>query len=403
MSEYIDNSKHRKEVIKEILKELHEGKTVDDVKQKFDDAFSGVSASEIGAAEQALIAEGLPVAEIQNLCDVHAAVFKGSIEEIHKPLDVTEVPGHPTNIIKLENRYIESLIGEKIKPYLLDLPAKDAIAKLKEGLTELLKIDIHYSKKENLFFPYMEKNGTTAPPQVMWGVDDEIRAQIKNAISLINDGVKDFTAYKKEVEDLINNVEEMIFKEENILLPMLLDMITEEEWKHIADDSDEIGFLISPVPVWNMASKNTQEKKEEAKSIIEGIVSLPTGEFKLEELDRLFTTLPFDITFVDKDDRVKFFSQTPERIFPRTKAVLGRDVGNCHPPASVHVVEDIVNDFKSGRKDHEDFWIPKGDLFIYIRYFAVRSEKGEYLGTVEVTQNIKPIQDITGQKRLVSE
>ncbi len=403
MSEYINNREYRQQVIKEILAELHNGKTVDEVKQKFDDAFSGVSASEIGAAEQALILEGLPVSEIQNLCDVHAAVFKGSIEDIHRPVDVTEVPGHPTNVLKLENRYLEKLMEEKIKIYLAELPKKDAIVKVKEGLIELAKIDIHYSKKENLYFPYMEKAGTTAPPKVMWGVDDEVRAQIKELIATLENGIGNLETFKEEINSLLYKVDEMIFKEENILLPMLLDMITEEEWKHIADDSDEIGFLINNVPVWKTTQEKVEETKEEEKSIIEGVITLPTGEFKLEELDRVFSVLPLDITFVDKNDKVKYFSQTAERIFPRTKAVLGRDVSNCHPPASVHVVEDIVNDFKSGRKDHEDFWIPKGNMFIYIRYFAVRSAEGEYLGVLEVTQDIKSIRDLTGEKRLVSE
>ncbi|NLZ81494.1 MAG: DUF438 domain-containing protein [Clostridiales bacterium] len=403
MSEYINNREHRKQVIKDIIGELHNGKTVDEVKQKFDDAFSGVTATEIGAVEQALILEGLPVSEIQKLCDVHAAVFKGSIEDIHRPVDVTGIPGHPTNVLKLENRYLVKLMEEKIKPYIPGLPKEDAVLKLKEGFRELLKIDIHYSKKENLYFPYMEKYGTTAPPQVMWGVDDEIRAQIKEIIATLEKGIGDSEAFKEEINSLLSKVDEMIFKEENILLPMLLDMISEEEWKHIADDSDEIGFIIDNVPVWNPALKKADLPKEEVKSIIEGVVSLQTGEFKLEELDRVLSTLPLDITFVDKDDKVKYFSQTADRIFPRTKAVLGRDVSNCHPPASVHVVDDIVKDFKSGSKDHEEFWIPIGDRFIYIRYFAVRSTEGEYLGVLEVTQDIKPIQDITGEKRLVSE
>lgn len=403
MSEYINNREHRQRVLKEIIEELHAGKTVDEVKQKFEDTFSGVSATEIGAAEQALIAGGLPVTEIQRLCDVHAAVFKGSIEEIHRPVDATEIPGHPANVLKMENRYLERVMDEKIKPHIAELPKESALLGLKAGIKELLKIDLHYSKKENLWFPFMEKYGTTAPPQVMWGVDDEIRAQIKGVKAELEKGIENLEAFKEELKNTLINVDEMIFKEENILIPMVLDMFTEEEWKRIADDSDEIGFLIPYVPVWNPSSKVEEEPKEEVKPLSDGIVTLSTGEFKVEELERVLSVLPLDITFVDKDNKVKYFSQTPERIFPRTKAVLGRDVSNCHPPASVHVVEDIVNDFKSGHKDHEDFWIPKGDMFIYIRYFAVRSEAGEYLGVLEVTQDIKPIQDITGTKRLVSE
>jgi len=133
-----------------------------------------------------------------------------------------------------------------------------------------------------------------------------------------------------------------------------------------------------------------------------GVLTLPSGVLKTEEVIRMLDVLPFDITFVDKDDIVKYFSQGTERIFPRTKAIIGRNVSNCHPPASVHIVEKIVEDFKNGIKDHEDFWINMGEKFILIRYYAVRSEKGEYLGVLEVTQDIKPIQEITGEKRLAS-
>lgn len=402
MSEYINNREYRQNVIKEILKELHEGKSVEEVKQKFQDAFEGVSATEISEAEGALIAQGLPVEEVQRLCDVHAAVFKGSIEEIHQSTDATEIPGHPANILKRENRAIERIIEKRIKPHLDGIESGDDTQLLKEDLDELWKIDLHYSKKENLFFPFMEKYGITAPPKVMWGVDDEIRAQLKTLKSEIPEKINYFKDLKEKVEALILRVNEMIFKEENILIPMLLETLTQDEWKQIADDSGEIGFLIKNVPVWNPKTPTEEtvikEEKEEP-----GAITFPTGVLKIEEVVRMLDTLPLDITFVDKDDTVKYFSQGADRIFPRTKSVIGRNVSNCHPPASVHIVEKIVEDFKLGKKEHEDFWINMAGRLIYIRYFAVRSEAGEYLGVLEVTQDIKPIQEITGEKRLVSE
>lgn len=132
------------------------------------------------------------------------------------------------------------------------------------------------------------------------------------------------------------------------------------------------------------------------------MIQLPSGIFKLEELICMLNTLPFDITFVNKDDEVKYFSEGKERAFPRTRAIIGRNVSNCHPPASVHVVEKLVEDFKAGVKDQEDFWIRAGDKYILIRYYAVRNERNEYLGVLEVTQDIKPIQEVTGEKRLLS-
>ena len=179
MSELINNRELRQKTIKDIIKQLHEGKTIDEVKAQFEEAFDGVSASEISEAEGALISEGLPVEEIQKLCDVHASVFKGSIEEIHQSTDPSVIPGHPLNILKLENREIERIIKDKIRNKLNLINSEEGINEICSGIENLGKIGIHYKKKENLLFPYMEKYGITAPPKVMWGVDDEIRAAIR--------------------------------------------------------------------------------------------------------------------------------------------------------------------------------------------------------------------------------
>lgn len=401
MSESINNREYRKKVIKDIIKQLHKGKTVEEVRMQFEKAFKGVSASEITEAEQTLINEGMPVAEVQKLCDVHASVFKGSFEDIHKDLDISLIPGHPTNVLKLENEVISNLITERIRPYLDVFPEGDSVVMLEAGLDELSRIHIHYQKKENLLFPYMEKHGITAPPQVMWGVDDEIRNEIKLVQDELTKGIENLEEFKRKVDRLTEKIIEMIFKEENIMIPMLLENLTQEEWKTIYDESPEIGFLIDDIPHWE--PEEVLEELKEVQNAQHGLIHMPTGVFKLDELVKVLDTLPLDITFVDKDDTVKFFSQGKERIFPRTKAIIGRKVSNCHPPASVHVVEKIIEDFRSGKKDNEDFWIKMGDQYIYIRYFAVRGDTGDYLGVLEVTQNIKPIQDITGEKRLLSD
>ena len=183
MSQEINNREYRKQVIKDLLKQLHAGKGVDEVKAQFEAAFEGVSASEISEAEQALISEGLAVQEVQRLCDVHAAVFKGSVEGIHAPINDTDTPGHPVHTLKAENRALEQLMDGQIRPQIKALKAGDAgaAAALAAGIDSMREIDKHYIKKEMLLFPYMEKYGITAPPKVMWGVDDEIRAMIRQA------------------------------------------------------------------------------------------------------------------------------------------------------------------------------------------------------------------------------
>ncbi|MEY8353560.1 DUF438 domain-containing protein [Lachnospiraceae bacterium 54-53] len=404
MSEYINNREMRQNTIKEILRQLHEGKSVEEVKQQFEETFQGVSASEISAAEAALIAEGLPVQEVQRLCDVHAAVFKGSIEEIHRPSEPTLIPGHPLNVLIRENKKITHRIENEIRPFLTltKLDDGEEFEKLMEGIRNLKELSVHYQKKENLLFPYMEKYGITAPPKVMWGVDDEIRSQVKDVTAMLESRTEKNDVLIQKTEELLDKITEMIFKEENIMIPMLLEQLTEEEWKTIADESPEIGFIIDHVPVWNPAGEGADEKRKEPEPEA-GLIRLPSGEFKTEELISMLNTLPFDITFVNRDDEVKYFSEGKDRAFPRTKAIIGRNVSNCHPPASVHIVEKIVDDFKNGKKDQEDFWISMAGKYILIRYYAVRDERGEYLGVLEVTQDIKPIQEITGEKRLLEE
>lgn len=399
--------------------ELHDGKTVEEVKERFSKLIEGISATEISMMENQLIKEGMPVSEVQRLCDVHAAVFKGSIEEIHMSDNPAEIPGHPIHTFKMENRALERLMDKTIKSLLSDITENDSPDlrnKLMEDFTKLYDIDKHYLRKENLLFPFLEQYGITAPPKVMWGVDDEIRDEIKSVILLIKDSDCDAEELSKKAYAVIYRVHEMIFKEENILFPMAQDTLNEDEWFRIAKESHELGFCIyEPKREWKPVRVNVEEKtKQEVESSKgmpptleapndKGYINFETGILKQEEIEAMLNAMPVDITFVDKDGIVKYFSEGTERIFPRTKAVIGREVSNCHPPASVHVVENIVKDLMEGKKDHEDFWIKMGDKYTLIRYFAVRDKEGNFLGTLEFTQNIAPIMAIEGEKRLLSE
>ncbi len=400
MSEYINNREFRQAKLRELILKLHEGNNFEEVKEEFAKVFDGVQASEISDLEQSLVAEGMPIAEIQRLCDVHAAVFKGSIAEIHREDKGPDTPGHPVYTFKAENRAIESLIENELEPALNIFKAADSKENIWQVIAivnQLLDIDKHYSRKENLLFPYLEKYGITAPPKVMWGVDDEIRAAIKNLKSWLVDYNGNKEQVVKQSDEVIALVKDMIFKEEKIFLEMALDNLSEDEWINIRDESLEIGYcLIEPEAGWNPPGKDFSQEIKLDKSI-----HFPTGVLKPEEINLILNHLPIDITFIDKDDIVKYFSSSAERIFVRPKTIIGRTVQNCHPPASVHIVETMVEDFRTGRKDSEDFWIKLGDKYVYIRYFAVRDANNNYIGTMEVTQDIKPIQAIKGEKRLV--
>ena len=409
MSEYINNREYRQKILKELILELHNGKTVEEVKERFSKLIEGISPTEISAMENALIKEGMPVAEVQRLCDVHAAVFKGSIEEIHQPVNQEEIPGHPVHTFKMENRALERLIEKTIKPLLEELKKEDkpeTREKLSEGFLKLWELDKHYLRKENLLFPYMEKYGITAPPKVMWGVDDEIREAIKEVQGLLQESAGDSGLLLQKAEAAVDRVLEMIFKEENILFPMVLETLSEDEWLKIARESHELGYcLYQPKKEWKPVRVDVEEKEQKQGEAPagKGYIKFDTGIMTQPELEAMLDALPVDVTFVDKEGIVKYFTQGKERIFPRTKAVIGRKVQNCHPPASVHVVEKIVEDLKAGVKDHEDFWIKMRDKYILIRYFAVRDKEGNFLGILEFTQDIGPIKLIEGEKRLLSE
>ena len=405
---FMETKSERQEMLKEIIKELHAGKDVDEVKAKFEEAVGDVTVAEISQMEHDLmVEEGIPVEEVQRLCSVHAAIFKGSIEEIHRSEKPEDEPGHPIHTWKMENKEVDMLVNFKLQLHTERFEKEDSDDnrfKLLEDLNLLLDLDKHYSRKENLLFPFLEKYGIDGPTKVMWGVDDAIRLAIKEAKSKL-------THYQGNKEDVvavlnhvIKEVTEMIFKEENILFPMALETLTEDEWVKIADESEEIGYcLTAPTEVWKPERHplEIEEEKEEIKPE-DGFVRFETGILSVKQLEMILNHLPVDLTFIDENDVVRYFSHG-ERIFARTKAVIGRTVQNCHPPQSVHVVEKLLQDFKSGAKDVEDFWIPVKDKFVYIRYFAIRDEEGTYMGTLEFSQNVAAIRELEGQKRILAD
>ena len=303
MSEMINNREYRQKVLKELIKELHEGKSVEEVKARFATLIEGVSPTEISQMEQALIREGMPVEEVQRLCDVHAAVFKGSIEEIHRSENEADIPGHPGHTFREENRAIERSL---MKGFTCDRSGQSKIAGIPGPLPlffkELLQIDKHYSRKENLLFPYMEKYGITAPPKVMWGVDDEIRAQIKEVLALLQDSGSEKEIVLEKAAAAVDRVNEMIFKEENILFPMVLETLTQNEWVEIEEASDEIGYCFyKPATRWLPIARDeaAAEQKPEKEAGTE-YVHFDAGYMLPEEVNAMLNTLPIDITFVDK-------------------------------------------------------------------------------------------------------
>ena len=403
----VADPKERQEVLKGIIRDLHDGKDMEALKQKFRELVSGVEATEIAKMEQALMNEGMPAEEIKRLCDVHVEIFKEALEEQDRP---EPPPGHPIHTFMKENRASEKIMSETsmLMGRLGQPPGLEAFEAHGQMLGTLIKrlseIDTHYTRKENQLFPMLEAHHFTGPSQVMWSLHDDIRAQLKQAWEAFddNDPVSTVTFLKEAIQ----TIRDMIYKEEHILFPTSLDMLTQNEWIRVKEGEADIGFAwVVPDKGW--PEEIIEEIEEapaepvEALKDVAGALGLDTGQMTLEQINLMLTHLPVDLTFVDENDRVAYYSEGPERIFPRSPAIIGREVRNCHPPKSVHVVNKILDAFKSGSRDTAEFWIEMGGRFIYIRYFAVRDASSYYRGTLEVSQDLTQIRKLEGQQRLL--
>ncbi|MEM0007620.1 MAG: DUF438 domain-containing protein [Candidatus Bathyarchaeia archaeon] len=399
----------RKKVLKEILRQLHAGAPPEQVKERFRQFLEGVSSLEIAKIEQELVSEGVSREELQRLCDVHLAIFREQLEK----QKVEVAPTSPIGILLEEHKMIQQ-IAEKLNVLVEKVQkaeSPDAVAgelsQLRHVADELLDAEKHYLREENALFPVLERHGISEPPAIMWMEHNQVREKKQQLKALIENAAKmNFSDFKRQLSELAKAVGDMlnshIYKENNILFPAAQRVVTEQEWSTIRADFDEIGYCcFTPEHLIAKPAKTLEKPAAEEKPMPEGTIQFETGSLTKEEIEAILNTLPVDITFVDKDDAVKYFSKADKRIFVRTKAILGRKVQLCHPQKSVHVVNRILEAFKKGERDVAEFWIQMGDRLIHIRYFAVRDKDGKYLGTMEVSQDITDIKKIEGEKRLL--
>ena len=408
MSELINNSTFRKSRLKELILKLHQGEDPAAVRKDLMETLGQIPYGEVVEVEQELINEGLPETEVLKLCDVHGEVLEGHVDQSGSK----GIPdGHPVDVFKHENLELKK-VTEKTHNLL------DSVEKVPEGnfanfrnvllscFNDLMDVDKHYRRKEYLLFPYLEKREITGPPKVMWGKHDEIREQLKGCIALL----KEPELTKGDLLDsldllfypVVKALDDMVSKEEEILFPMAMDVISEEEWWNIHQQTLEFGFtLYDPQTDWKPAGME-KSPDHAAKHGNEGNIQLPSGSFTPAEIMAILNTVPVDMTFVDKEDKVRYFTQGTHRIFARSRSIINRDVRLCHPPGSVDIVERILEDFKSGRASHAPFWIQMKGKFILIEYYALRDEKGEYLGTLEVSQDLTHARSLEGEQRILS-
>jgi DUF438 domain-containing protein len=402
MNDETREDKQRMEVLKGIIKDLHAGVDVSILKQRFAELVKDVGPDEIPRLEQELIKEGMPQEEITRLCDVHVQLFKESLERQDKP---SPVPGHPIHTLGKENRALDQTAHEfkKLLEDLGDPPSAErypALAgSLAKRLDDLAQVEKHYVKKENLLFPFLEKHGITGPPQVMWTIHDQVRALGKRTREAMNQG--DLKGMAENGKELARVVSDMVYKEDNILFPMSLKTLTEDEWVEVRKGEAEIGYaLIIPGDEWEPGKRITPKQAAEKGTTDNDLLELEVGALSREQVNLLLTHLNADLTFVDEDDVVRYYSAGKERIFPRSPAVIGRKVQMCHPPKSIHLVNRILEAFKTGAKDEADFWLNYQGRFIYIIYRAVRDKDGNYRGCLEITQNASEIKKLEGERRL---
>jgi DUF438 domain-containing protein len=396
----------RKEALKKLIKSLHEGADSEKMKVKFKEILEGITPTEVARIEEELVSEGMPREEIHRLCEVHLALFKESIEKEK----VLAPEGHPIRILMEEHKILLEFAGNlnKVAKAISEAKGFQAIENEMEQLNNIVEhlrdSESHYLREENVLFPHLEKHGITQPPAIMWMEHDKIRQIEKELFATIETreiiGFKHFVMTLGETAFALGEMlSSHFYKENNILFPTALNVIETNEWADMRKQFDEIGYCcFTPQPV-----KLVVEKAEPSApiQITEGAITLETGSFLKEELEAMLNTLPVDITFVDKDDTVRYFSQGKDRTFVRTKAIIGRKVQQCHPQKSVHIVNQILESFKKGNRDVAEFWINLKDKLVFIRYFAVKDKNGAYLGCVEVTQDVTNIKKLEGEKRLL--
>lgn len=341
-----------------------------------------------------IIQQGTPMEEVKMLTNKLLNIFHVPISEFSR---VAPKAGSFLDVLEQNNRDMESVLGE-IRPVFKAFVKDADNVELRAGLSRLFgQLQVfakHYIIKENVLFPVIEQ----AWPdyrclQIMWSFHDDIRRNIKSVLEQLNQTEMDLKQFNRCVGDVFFNMLAIKFREERILFPYILSTIAEDKINSLQVEAIELGFpYIQPEKSIIKAGKPEMESDN---------INLGTGMVSIEQIKLIFNHLPVDITFVDEHNKVKYFSSPAKRIFPRTVAVIGRDVSNCHPKESVHVVEQIVESFRNGEKSQADFWIKMRGEFILIQYFALRDAQGNYRGVIEVSQEVSDIKALEGEKRLL--
>lgn len=388
------SKEQRLELLKSYLRRLNEGEPLDVVQADFVRSFSSVNASEIMEAEQQMLREGAPLHQVQKLCDVHSALFHNKLAEAkrqepstvamakvnaEKSEMLTAQAGHPLQTLTRENDALESLLVTAYEQLSLGADCTETLSRIRE-------VAVHYAKKGDLLYPQLSvKYGIIGPSQVMWTLDDEIRAELA---SLLKSSDKADDQWLTRALAVLKRVKEMIYKENNILFPVCAANFTEADWKQIYRDSKDYAPCLGVVPQAWPDAENDPSAITDGGFVDEGVVKLPSGSLTIGQLRAMLNTLPMEISFVDADNINRYFDEGP-KVFKRPLSALGREVFSCHPPKIEPMVRAIIQDLRSGKKDEVAVWMEKNGRATLVKYMAVRDSSGQYVGTLEVVQDME--------------
>jgi len=383
----------RVEQLKGFLKRLGTGEALGDVRKDFASQFKHVEASEIMKAEQGLMREGTPLEEVQQLCDLHSALFHGStiheqMEEEHAKVEaaleaqdkkqtvttLVETIGHPLNQMTEENKALNDLI-EELRPKVADKTATV------DDVNRVRQLSVHYAKKGDLLYPKLKVDyAIGGPSMVMWTVDGDIRDQL---------GVDD---WYRRFDELLTRAQEMIYKEQNILFPICAENFTTQDWYQIYKDTAQYEEIFGVKRIaWPEADAAlaTQTRKSSGDDNTIGLIG---GTLTVDQLDAMLNTMPMEVTFVDHEDINRYFNDG-EKVFKRPTTAIGRDVFSCHPPKVEPIVRGIIDSFRKGDRDNVAVWLEKQGRPFYVNYMAVRDKNKKYLGTLELVQDMQFAKD----------
>lgn len=391
----------RVEQLKGFLKRLGTGEDLGAVREDFASQFAHVEASEIMKAEQGLMREGTPLAEVQQLCDLHSALFHGStiheqMESEHAKVEavleaqeksksvvsLVETVGHPLNRLTEENKALDALIeATKVK-------VADKTATV-DDVNEVRQVSIHYAKKGDLLYPHLKvAYDISGPSMVMWTVDDDIRdgfGRLARAKSIDD-------AWYEEFDGLLTRAQEMIYKEQNILFPICAENFSTEEWYQIYKDTEQYEEIFGVERVAWVEAEAALATQTTNASGDDNTIALIGGSLTVDQLNAMLNTMPMEVTFVDHEDINRYFNDG-EKVFKRPTTAIGRDVFSCHPPKVEPIVRGIIESFRKGERDNVAVWLEKVGRPFYVNYMAVRDQNNNYLGTLELVQDMQFAKD----------